>query len=270
VSQNCPYACPYRQNDRFISTAQGGASRMLTREGHLSQLNRDLSEAYSQIRTLRADLVSPATSVSASAVEERVLTERKINDFMGLQNIFDDALAAFVEMSEEYIRILNEKSELPDDELSEADKSKLERLSMLLRDQARQFGFITFKPEDLSISSDNYRPETEGFEIGFETSASDAIRLKWAYQLGLLELAVTHKTNHPGVLVFDEPRQQSSSKVSFEQLLIRAATAKRRGQQVIFSTSEDLSVLNPIVDKIDCAKIVFEGHVLQPLPSNPA
>ncbi len=35
------------------------------REGHLSQLNRDLSEAYSQIRTLRADLVSPATSVSA-------------------------------------------------------------------------------------------------------------------------------------------------------------------------------------------------------------
>ncbi|MGO6937664.1 hypothetical protein [Rhizobium johnstonii] len=236
------------------------------REGQLSQLNRDLSEAYSQIRTLRADLVSPATSISASVVEQRVLTERKIKDFANLQTVFDDAVDAFTEMSEDYIQILKEKSELPDDELSDADKSKLERLSQLLRDQARQFGFITFKPEDLSISTDTYRPETEGFEIGFETSASDAIRLKWAYQLGLLELAPTHATNHPGVLVFDEPRQQSSSKVSFEQLLMRAATAKRRGQQVIFSTSEDLSVLNPIIDKIDCAKIVFEGHVLQPLP----
>ncbi|MBX4957342.1 hypothetical protein HJB53_04785 [Rhizobium lentis] len=240
------------------------------REGQLSQLNRDLSEAYSRIRTLRADLISTPNSLSASAVEERVLTERKIKDFADIQTVFDDAIAAFSEMSEDYIQILQEKSSLPEDELSDSDKSKLQRLSELLRDQARQFGFITFKPEDLSISTDTYRPEKEGFEIGFETSASDAIRLKWAYQLGLLELTTTHATNHPGVLVFDEPRQQSSSKISFEQLLIRAATAKHRGQQVIFSTSEDLSILNPITDRIDCAKIVFEGHVLQPLAMNQA
>ena len=46
---------------------------------------------------------------------------------------------------------------------------------------------------------------------------SDAIRLKWAYQLGLLELADIVHTNHPGILLFDEPRQQSSAKVSLEK-----------------------------------------------------
>ncbi|WP_332768630.1 hypothetical protein [Phenylobacterium sp.] len=53
----------------------------------------------------------------------------------------------------------------------------------------------------------------QGYEIGFETSASDAIRLKWAYQLGLLELGHQHPTHHPGMLLLDEPRQQSSSRV---------------------------------------------------------
>ncbi|NKK64640.1 hypothetical protein GFL88_14100 [Rhizobium leguminosarum bv. viciae] len=238
------------------------------REGLLSQLNRDLSEAYTAIRTLRADLVAPATSVSASAIEARILIERKIRDFSDLQSLFDDAVNSFNALSEQYMTLLQQRSVLPDDELSDSDKAKLNRLSELLRAQARQFGFKTFEPDDLAISQDTYRPEVEGFEIGFETSASDAIRLKWAYQLGLLELAASYSTKHPGVLVFDEPRQQSSSKVSFEQLLRRAATSKGRGQQVIFSTSEDLSILEPIIGEIDCTKIILKGHVLQPISSS--
>ncbi|WP_421566532.1 hypothetical protein [Ochrobactrum sp. EDr1-4] len=237
------------------------------REGLVSQLNRDLSEAYTAIRTLRADLVAPATSVSASAIEERILIEQKIKDFSELQSLFDGAVNGFSDLSKQYTALLKERNALPDDELSDSDKAKLNRLSELLRAQAQQFGFKTFRPDDLAISLDTYRPEVEGFEIGFETSASDAIRLKWAYQLGLLELAALNITNHPGVLVFDEPRQQSSSKVSFEQLLRRAAKSKDRGQQVIFSTSEDLSILEPIIGEIECTKIILKGHVLQPISS---
>ena len=235
------------------------------REGKLAQLSRDINDAYYQIRTLRADLVAPGGSASASVIQEKVMTERRIKDFDDLQSAFDQVVTALEQLAETYRDTLKEKSELPDDELSDSDKAKIGKLSDLLRAQARQFGFSTFSPEELSISPDTYRPEKEGFEIGFETSASDAIRLKWAYQLALLETASSENTNHPGLLVFDEPRQQSSSRVSFEQLLKRASLSKRRGQQVIFSTSEDLSVLTEIISSLDCNRIIFQGHILQPL-----
>ncbi len=118
--------------------------------------------------------------------------------------------------------------QIPVEKLSQNDQDKLDLLIGLVQNQAKSFGFSTFPPSELSISEDSYRPEKEGFEIGFETSASDAIRLKWAYQLSLLELAKERPTNHPGVLVFDEPRQQSSSRPSFQNLLERAAYAKKR------------------------------------------
>src|SRR3546814_9854285 len=100
--------------------------------------------------------------------------------------------------------------------------------------------------------------------IGFETSASDAIRLKWAYQLGLLELGHIYATNQPGVLLLDEPRQQSSSKVSFGKLLERASAHRHGNQQVIVSTSEDFETLAPILDRLECAKTIFKGYVIQP------
>lgn len=154
---------------------------------------------------------------------------------------------------------------LPSDKMTADDKDKLDALTGSVRELAQAFGFTTFSPKDLTIDEDSYRPQKEGYEIGFETSASDAIRLKWAYQLGLLELARNYKTNHPGMLLLDEPRQQSSSKVSFGQLLERAANHRGTGQQVIVSTSEDIDTLTPILARLLCKKIVFDGYVLQPV-----
>jgi hypothetical protein len=159
--------------------------------------------------------------------------------------------------------LLEEKAKIPDEKLFSKDKEKLRALTKLVQDQAVEFEFSTFSAEKLSISEDSYRPEKEGYEIGFETSASDAIRLKWAYQLGLLELANVEETNHPNLLIFDEPRQQSSSKISFEKLLNRAADAKKRGQQVIFSTARIWRPLRRITGGLDCKEVSFPGYVLQ-------
>lgn len=164
-----------------------------------------------------------------------------------------------------YGALLIERAQLPAEKLSPGDYDKLNHLTSLVQDRAKDFGFSTFSPAELSISQDTYRPEKEGFEIGFETSASDAIRLKWSYQLGLLELASDKSTNHPGMLIFDEPRQQSSSRPSFQNLLNRASTAKERNQQVIFSTSEDLEMLQSITSAIDCTEVIFSGYILQKL-----
>src|SRR5262249_1858758 len=144
----------------------------------------------------------------------------------------------------DYDRILRERNLLPASGSSDSDKSKLNKLAELFREQCRDYGFKTFDWKELDISEATYRPTKEDFEIGFEVSASDGIRLKWAYQIGLLELARVADTNHPGILVFDEPRQQETQHISFKSLLQRAASAKQHNQQVIFATSDDSDELS--------------------------
>jgi hypothetical protein len=231
----------------------------------VTSYDRKLTELYAQTRTVRADLMSPSSSPSAAAIEERVRAETRIHEIENLQISFDEAMDDISMLSEQYINLLGELSTIPKDKMSEADIRKINELTALVREQAREFNFSTFDPSEVTISDDTYRPQKEGFEIGFETSASDAIRLKWAYQLSLLEIDNVEKTNHPGMLVFDEPRQQSSAKVSFENLLKRAARAKKNNQQVIFSTSEDLQNLKRITKNLDCEERIFYGYVLQPI-----
>ena len=237
-------------------------------ELNVARMDRNLINLYGRIRTLRTDLISPGTNPSAAAIEEQIRTENRIKELEGIQSAFDDAVERLGALSEIYIELLNEKAALPPDKMSPSDKRKFNRLTTLVREQARRYGFSTFDPDELTISEDTYRPQKEGFEIGFETSASDAIRLKWAYQLGLLELASTEPTNHPGLLLFDEPRQQSSARVSFGSLLERAASAKQRDQQVIFSTSEDLQNLQRITANLDCDEKIFSGYIIQPILAN--
>jgi hypothetical protein len=139
-------------------------------------------------------------------------------------------------------------------------------LSDLVREQLASYGFSTFPVSELEISDENYRPQREGFEIGFELSASDAIRLKWAYQLALLEVARSAPTHHPGVVVFDEPQQQKTAKISFQKLLERASGAKESGQQVIFATSEERDQLDAFLAGIDCNFLPFDGPLVRRLP----
>jgi hypothetical protein len=263
IADNIEYIRSQKKMFEDIFAREEGESA--ARSNHLAAINKELADHYAQIRLLRAELVAPGSNPSAAVIEERIRAGAKVRDLEGLQSVFDDGVYRLRVLQDAYRRLLEEREQIPGDKLSANDRDKLRILTELLQRQATEFGFSTFSPRELAISEDSYRPEKEGFEIGFETSASDAIRLKWAYQLSLLELADLRRTNHPNLLVFDEPRQQSSSKVSFESLLKRAAESKRHNQQVIFSTSEDLETLRRITEKIDCSEVIFPGYILQKL-----
>ena len=155
------------------------------------------------------------------------------------------------------------RGELPADRFTDDDKAKLSRMGDLIREQVASYGFSTFPPAELEISDENYRPQREGFEIGFEMSASDTIRLKWAYQLALLEVAREARTHHAGLIIFDEPQQQKTAKISFKKLLDRAAAARASGQQIIFATSEDRDQLERFLSDVDCHFLAFDGPIVR-------
>lgn len=225
--------------------------------------DKELSDAQFEVRIAKSDLLSPRGNPSAAVILDRVRSESTIKDLEKLDADFNDCIGRFAKLAQTYGDVLISLSELPENKMSRKDQDKIDLLTRLIRKQAEDYGFSTFAPDEISISEDSYRPQKEGFEIGFETSASDAIRLKWAYQLGLLELGKHRITNHPGVLVLDEPRQQSSSKVSFERLLQKSSDSGAQGSQIIFATSEDLQSMLRILSTLPCQKIIFRGYVLQ-------
>ncbi|WP_234006972.1 hypothetical protein [Cronobacter malonaticus] len=75
-------------------------------------------------------------------------------------------------------------------------------------------------------------------------------------------------TNHPGVLIFDEPRQQEAKKVSFAELLRDAAETTKDSGQIIFATSEDENVLVEALDGYQYTIVSFDeidGKVIRKL-----
>jgi protein phosphatase len=119
------------------------------------------------------------------------------------------------------------------------------------------------------IYGPEYRPTYEGFDLGFNLSASDMIRTIWAYLYGLLEVARVSPTNHPGLLILDEPRQQQANRMSFALFAKRAAASRQARQQVIFLTSEDEDTVQEMLGSVEHKYINFAGQMklIQPIAS---
>jgi hypothetical protein len=85
----------------------------------------------------------------------------------------------------------------------------------------------------------------------------------------LLELSRDFTTNHPGLLVFDEPKQQSAKDLSFEELLKRVSMSVKFGQQVIFATSEEPEKLKQMLTAVPHTYVEFTGRIIRPLSEFP-
>ena len=69
--------------------------------------------------------------------------------------------------------------------------------------------------------------------------------------MSMLELSREYEMNHPGLLIFDEPRQQDADPVSFSSLLKKASETKKYNQQVILATSEKTEPLKKATAGLD-------------------
>jgi len=107
-------------------------------EHEIANMDRELADSYSRIRTLRSDLVSPGSNPSAAAVEERLRTENRIRELEGIQAVFEEAVDRMKLLSATYANLLIERAALPSDKMSPSDRRKLDELSELLRGQAAE------------------------------------------------------------------------------------------------------------------------------------
>lgn len=147
---------------------------------------------------------------------------------------------------------------------SNSDKKLVIReLLSLVKGNLKAFNFTPASIGYISISEQTLRPEQDGYDIVAETSASDYIRIIWAYTLALLQLAGKKQdVLHGGFVVFDEPRQHEASKISFANLIDKAAETQTFNGQVIFATSLDVGELETACKDKDVNLICFEDYIL--------
>lgn len=236
------------------------------RERQVVALRKEISDFRTQIRTLRRTLISDGRLPSEEAIRARIELERAIEQDTEVEDRFQKVLEEFSVKSKEWDAIEKELAKLPKSDVTEEDISKINKWTSLLKEQLQEYGFDSLPINEINISSDSYYPEHDGFDLQASISASDLIRTIWSYLMGMLELARTESTNHPGLLVFDEPRQQSADKISFGALMKRGATSIISGQQVIVFTSEEVTEVETSLKDVPHNLIDFGSErLLQPI-----
>lgn len=231
------------------------------KEERLAALRTRSGEANAEIRALRTSLRSPVGTPSIELITRQVQLRDRAEKLRIVDEKFIGLLGNLNTLADQGKTVQAALRDLPRDRLSTQDRSKLDFLGRSFIEQLRLYDFGSFSDEQLRISTDDYLPRREEFDLQADISASDSIRVIWAYLLGLMEVSGQYETNHPGLLVLDEPRQQSAKALSFKALLERASQ-DASGKQVIFATSEELGSLRSMLEGLPHTLRTFDDFVL--------
>lgn len=225
---------------------------------------KDVTNLRRVIRDLRSDLLEKK-DLSVATIREQVRIQDNIEDLEQKRNEFELYLQKISDITRQWQENRARYLELPDDYFSDEDKNKLDALSKCFANNVRLFGYRSTEIAELRISKDNYRPISDEFEVAFGASASDNIRLIWAYTLALFQVSLSHIGNHWGILIFDEPEQQQMQGASSDALYKEASCMPRNEFQMIIATSASKEVTLRRVNSIHYKLLDFGDVVIRPL-----
>lgn len=229
-----------------------------------NQLFRD------KIRSISETLISDNRLPSKDMIKDQIELEIDIKSIERAIERYQILVGDLEDLTNPWSKTLSSIQTLPSDNLSELDKKKLIDQGKLIKEQLRQYDFMSLIDIDsIEISIDTYSPVYQGFDLPTNLSASDHIRLIWSYLFSLLELSRKYEDlNHPGFIVLDEPRQQGAKEVSFSELLQRSYKSIQFGQQIILATSEEEENIDVFFKTDDRVNYInFNDRIIQPLKS---
>lgn len=239
-------------------------------------LSGQLNDNRRELRDLKRALVRPSSSVDRTALFKAVRLQSRTERWEELREKADEVVDEMSAIAKEWSDAVTRLKELrTGDDFTVVDKNKLLRLVNDLKDYLKDFGFKSFPADEIHLAADNFRPQVlvrdpdteEVFEkdLGFEASASDGIRLKWAYYLSLLRLSVSNTTNHPGFVVFDEPGQQEMATRDLLAMLKASSDTHLSSSQIIIATSEQKTAIEAGMAGRDYHIESVEGYILKPI-----
>lgn len=256
------------QRDIFRYMQRQATRTLMEKDRQISAFRQGANENRSRIRVLKETLLSRGEEPSLAAVERKFRLREQLDKINRLKKLAESLFSKLEELSYEWRDIEDAKNKTPREGLSRLDNAKLSNLETSIKEQLEFYGFLSRDPAALNVSRDTYQLVHEGFDLQFEISASDVVRALWAYLVGLLEISRTWTTNHLGLLIADEPRQQDMAHESMVEFLRRASAAGQFGQQVIVTTSADEDLLKSELRGAPHTLLSFNGRLLNKLQND--
>jgi hypothetical protein len=188
----------------------------------------EIEQMRSRMRTLEQELTSDERLPSEADIEKKVNLKNLVNFY---SRMVDEVATMFNRVSElvkEWEKVLADEKSLPNDFLSGLDRRKLGALQDTFKTLLRRFNYQSNGINSIIIPTETYIPTIKqdgvGYNIRFDSSASDLVRCIWSYSCALYKLSLQFDSNHPGLLMFDEPAQHSVSDADFRAFLMELAS----------------------------------------------
>lgn len=207
-------------------------------------LSEEVSEKRSFCLSLKKDIRS-SDAINESDIRLKVQFEMKIEKIVKTVENIDKSIGKLEEISAKYKIAKENLSSVPARKMSQADRNKIYAFQSSFRKLANTFGYRSAPTEDIEINFDTLFPYLSGIElrevntdIKSDSSASDFVRLIWAYLLSIYIVSNKNSGNHLGLIVFDEPAQHSMG-VSSINALLKILSSQQSALQSIVSASFD-------------------------------
>ena len=265
VDQNVSF---YEEQIRLFTAVHKNAVHSIgVAERNLRAQRAEVMRLRERIRDIRETLVSASGSPSIEAISERLRLQYRIGREDTQQQVFDEYMAELAELASDWLNVQERRRKLPKGVLSERDTKKILDWQTSFQQQLTQYKMGSLDVRDVKLSLDTYEPEAEKINLKADVSASDLIRLHWAYLLGLLEVGTQATGNYPGLLIFDEPQQQSVEENAFREMLRHALGEKNC--QIIITTSHERESIGTYMKRIGVKHVTEFGtdRILQKLSS---
>lgn len=218
LSQRCEHIMSIEVNIKHLKSQKAMITFALNaHRKNKSNAEENIQSLSSRIFTLRRlakvirnDLFSVDNNLSEAIVYKRIQLENRIQALNMMKESVGKKIAELITLSDEWKVYLQEKARLPKANFSERDKEKILTLNKYFKQYLKTFNYQSVSDySEIQISQHNYLPTSEGFDMKFDSSASDNIRAIWAYTMALLRTSIETGGNHPQIIIFDEPAQHS-------------------------------------------------------------
>lgn len=235
--------------ERMLESYVNGTKGLLEKqEGQLRAILDELSSLRRRAVAARRDFVVNDPAVRESLLRRKIQIEDDVDGVVKAEGEIKNVLAQLGVLKEEWQGNLQESAKLPKEYHSKNDLEKIRLFEKEFLAAAKMFGYRSADISEIEINWDTYKPYLAGtvlreintkVDIKTDSSASDYVRLIWAYLLALYAVSNVRFGNHPGILVLDEPAQHSMSAGSVNALLRKLD--QQQGLQSIVAASFDES-----------------------------
>ena len=243
-----------------------------TRDSHktnieqLSLVENDLQSRLVTLRrlaqTIRSDIYSTETEWSEFVVQKFIEIESKIRGYVQLQSFIDQKLEEIRKLSDRWKKYKEEYEKLPKKEVSDLDAEVIKTFKNNFVNNLRKYKYKSAPDIDaVDIPVETCLPLIDGFDMKFDSSASDNIRIIWSFTIALLQTSLVKGGNHPGIIIFDEPAQHSIVTSDMESLIQSVLDIEGEAQVIVGITlnNEELKQFIENLPEED-AKIINIGE----------